>query len=150
MVPPNNTYLDSSWSSPDFVHTQISWYSYQRGVLHGSKEKRRRFSREFKLEAIRMVLESGRKQVDIAGELGINPEVLYRWTREHRLDPKQSFPGNGTLKERDRPVEQLHRENRTSSRARDEVPTDRRPRKKLFQGERPNRPSWRRALIRQR
>ena len=77
----------------------------------GSKEKRRRFSREFKLEAVRMVLESGRKQVDIARELGINPEVLYRWTREHRLDPKQSFPGNGTLKERDRQVEQLQREN---------------------------------------
>lgn len=77
----------------------------------GSKEKRRRFSLEFKLEAIRMVLDSGRKQIDIARELGINPEVLYRWTREHRLDPKQSFPGNGNLKERDRQVEQLQREN---------------------------------------
>src|ERR1041384_1193606 len=75
-----------------------------------SKEKRRRFSREFKLEAVRMVLESGRKQVDIARELGINPEVLYRWTRKHRLDPRESFPGNGKLKERDKQVEQLQRE----------------------------------------
>ena len=76
----------------------------------GSKEKRRRFSREFKLEAVWMALESGRKQVDIARELGISPEVLYRWTREHRLDPKESFPGNGRLKERDKQVEQLQRE----------------------------------------
>lgn len=76
----------------------------------GAKRGRRRFSREFKLEAMRMVLEGGRKQVDVARELGINPEVVYRWTREHRLDPKQSFPGNGNLKERDRQVEQLQRE----------------------------------------
>jgi len=78
--------------------------------LEGSKEKRRRFSREVKLESVRMVLERGRKQIDIARGLGINPEVLYRWTREQRLDPKQSFPGNVNLKERDRQVEQLQRE----------------------------------------
>ena len=77
----------------------------------GAKRERRRFSKEFKLEAVRMVLVDGRKQVDVARELGINKEVLYRWTREHRMDPKQSFPGNGTLKERDRQVEQLQREN---------------------------------------
>lgn len=77
----------------------------------GSKRERRRFSKEFKVEAVRMVLVAGRKQVDVARELGINAEVLYRWTREHRADPKQSFPGNGALKERDRQVEQLQREN---------------------------------------
>lgn len=77
----------------------------------GARQKRRRFSREFKLEAIRMVLEGGRKQVEVAQELGISPEVVYRWTREYRSDPKQSFPGNGNLKERDRLVEQLQREN---------------------------------------
>src|SRR5262245_18588540 len=76
----------------------------------GAKEKRRQFSREFKLEAIRMVVEGGRKQVEVARELGIHPEALYRWTREFRADPKQSFPGNGSLKERDLQVEQLHRE----------------------------------------
>jgi len=75
----------------------------------GAKQ-RRRFSREFKLEAIRMVVEGGRKQVEVARELGIHPEALYRWTREFRADPKQSFPGNGSLKERDRQVEQLQRE----------------------------------------
>src|SRR5262245_6215585 len=75
----------------------------------GAKQ-RRRFSREFKLEASRMVVEGGRKQGEVASELGIHPEALYRWTREFRADPKQSFPGNGSLKERDRQVEQLQRE----------------------------------------
>ena len=77
----------------------------------GGKRGRRRFSREFKLEAIRMVREGGRSKVEVAGELGIHPEMLYRWVREVRMDPKQSFPGNGNLKERDRLVEQLQREN---------------------------------------
>lgn len=73
----------------------------------GAKGKRRRFSREFKVEAVRMVLEGGRRQVDVARELGIHAEVSYRWMREFRTDPGQSFPGQGNLKERDRQIEQL-------------------------------------------
>ncbi len=76
-----------------------------------AKRTRRRFSREFKLEAIRMALESSRSQVEVARELGINAKVLYRGTREQHADPKQVFLGNGTLEERDRQVEQLQRDN---------------------------------------
>ena len=39
------------------------------------------------------------------------PETLYRWKKEHFADPTQSFPGNGNLKDRDKEVEQLKREN---------------------------------------
>ena len=42
-------------------------------------EKRRRFSREFKLEAVRQALAGDRTQVQIAQELGIKKETLYRW-----------------------------------------------------------------------
>ncbi len=77
----------------------------------GAKRKRRRFSREFKLEAVRHALENGHSQVEVAGELGINAKLLYRWTRDRRLDPKQAFPGQGNLKERDRQVDQMQREN---------------------------------------
>jgi transposase len=72
---------------------------------------RRRFTREFKLEALRQVVESRRSQAEVARELGVNPETLYRWTREFRQDPSQSFPGNGQSKERDEEVEQLQRDN---------------------------------------
>ena len=77
----------------------------------GRKRERRRFSREFKLEAVRVVRESDRNQNDIARELGIRPELLYRWTRLHRQDPRESFPGHGNLKERDRQLDQVQREN---------------------------------------
>ena len=73
--------------------------------------KRRRFSREFKLEALRQVLEEGRPALRVAEELGMAPETLYRWKKEHFADPTQSFPGNGNLKDRDKEVEQLKREN---------------------------------------
>jgi transposase len=73
-------------------------------------EQRRRFSREFKLEAVRQALEGGRAQVEVAEELGVKKESLYRWVREFKQDPEQSFPGNGSLKDRDKEVEDLRRQ----------------------------------------
>jgi len=72
---------------------------------------RRRFTREFKLEALRQVVDSGRPQAEIARELGLNPETLYRWSREIRQDGVEAFPGNGQLKDSDKEVEQLRRDN---------------------------------------
>ena len=42
------------------------------------KDTRRRFSREFKLEAVRQ-LASGRRQADVARELGVDAQVIRRW-----------------------------------------------------------------------
>jgi transposase len=73
--------------------------------------KRRRFTREYKVEAVRLALAGTKSQKDVAKDLNINPETLYRWVAEFRKDPSQSFPGNGEMKDRDREVEQLRREN---------------------------------------
>ena len=73
-------------------------------------KQRRRFSREFKVDAVRMALAKEKPQNVVARDLGINPETLYRWVHEFRNDPSQSFPGNGQMKEREREVEQLRRE----------------------------------------
>jgi transposase len=70
---------------------------------------RRRYPREFKLEALRQVLEEGRTQREVAQELGISQETLHRWKVEHEADPEQSFPGNGNRKERDRELDELRR-----------------------------------------
>ena len=77
----------------------------------GENQARRRFTREFKREAVRQVVGEGRMQKQVAGELGLNSNVLSRWIKEFRSDPQQSFPGNGTLKLRDKELEQLRREN---------------------------------------
>ena len=77
----------------------------------GERAARRRFTREFKLEAVRLVVEGGRSQKAVSDELGINPNLLGRWIKQIRDDPEQAFPGHGKLKERDKEVEDLRREN---------------------------------------
>ena len=77
----------------------------------GEKRTRRRFTREFKQEAVRQVVHEGRTHKQVAEELGLNLNVLGRWVKEFRADPKQSFPGQGNLKARDKELEGLRREN---------------------------------------
>ncbi len=77
----------------------------------GEKRARRRFTKEFKLEAVRQVVGEGRTQKQVAGELGLNANLLGRWIKQQRSDPEQSFPGNGNLKARDKEIEDLRREN---------------------------------------
>jgi transposase len=59
------------------------------------QKKRRVFPREFKLEAVRLVLEKDMTAAQVARDLGINPELLYRWKREFKDDPAFAFPGHG-------------------------------------------------------
>ena len=77
----------------------------------GERAIRRRFTREFKLEAVRQVVGEGRSQKAVAEELGINANLLGRWVKQLRVDPEQAFPGHGKLKERDKELEDLRREN---------------------------------------
>ncbi len=74
------------------------------------EQTRRRFTREFKLEAVRQVMHEDRTQKQVAEELGLNANLLGRWVKQHRVDPSQSFPGNGNLKARDKEVEDLRRQ----------------------------------------
>lgn len=74
-------------------------------------KQRRRFTREYKVEAVRLALSGTKPQKDVARDLNLNPETLYRWVAEFRKDSEQSFPGNGQMKDRDREIEQLRREN---------------------------------------
>ena len=73
-------------------------------------KKRRRFDRAFKVEAVRAALRGDRPQNEVARDLGLHKETLYRWVHEFREDASQSFPGNGRVKDRDRELEELRRE----------------------------------------
>ena len=54
----------------------------------------RRFTREFKLAAVRR-LEEGVSIAEVARGLEVNPNVLHRWRREFRQGTGNAFPGNG-------------------------------------------------------
>lgn len=45
-------------------------------------ERRRRFSEEFKREAVRLAFESGRRISDVSRELEVRPDMLRRWRRQ--------------------------------------------------------------------
>ena len=61
--------------------------------------QRRRFSVEYKREAVAMLESPGVSVSQIAEELGIGATVLGRWRRELRREPEQAFPGHGRPRE---------------------------------------------------
>ncbi len=70
---------------------------------------RRSFSREFKLEAVRMVTEGGHSLAQVARDVDIRPDMLRRWRRQFEQDPEQAFPGVGQRRARDEEMWQLRR-----------------------------------------
>jgi len=81
--------------------------------------RRRRFDKQFKLDALRMVQESDRPIASIARDLGIHPNVLYRWREQLLADPDHAFPGKGKLKPEDEELRKLRRENEILKEERD-------------------------------
>ncbi len=71
---------------------------------------RRQFSREFKLEAIRLVKERGVAVAQASRDLDIGENVLRRWIKEAGADPGQAFPGQGQLKPEQLEIDRLRRE----------------------------------------
>ena len=58
---------------------------------------RKKYSKEFKLDAVSLVLEQGYSRTEAARNLDINTHMLGRWVKEHREDDGQAFRGNGKL-----------------------------------------------------
>ena len=56
-------------------------------------DTRRKFSREFKLEAVKMVKDRGVALRQVARDLDLNENMLRRWIRESSEDPQDAFPG---------------------------------------------------------
>ncbi len=78
---------------------------------------RRKFSAEYKREAVAMLNAPGVTVSQIAAELGIGANVLGRWRREFRRQPQQAFVGNG--RSRDEELSQLRRELARGTKERD-------------------------------
>lgn len=72
--------------------------------------KRQVFSREFKLEAVKLVTERGMTCAQAARDLGIGQNVISRWVREAKADKTHAFPGRGQMKPDDAEVARLKRE----------------------------------------
>ena len=60
--------------------------------------ERRTYSQEFKLEAVQLSYDSDISVSQVAENLGIRPELLYRWRSEQRREGNDAFPDKGKSK----------------------------------------------------
>ncbi len=58
---------------------------------------RRMFSREFKIEAVKQVVEKDRSMASVARGLGTNPNLVAQWKTELEASEDASFQGNGKM-----------------------------------------------------
>ena len=72
--------------------------------------ERRKFTREFKLEAVKLIKERGVSAAQAARDLDVHENVLRKWVKEASSDPVQAFPGHGQMKPEQQEIERLRRE----------------------------------------
>ena len=72
--------------------------------------QRRRFGREFKIEAVRLVRERGVSVAQAARDLDIHENVLRKWVKDFSADPAQAFPEHGQMKPEQLEIERLRSE----------------------------------------
>ena len=70
--------------------------------------KRRRFSREFKLQIVREI-EAGKPPAQAAREYQIHPTLILRWRQEHLRYAERAFTGNGRLHRDEARIAELER-----------------------------------------
>jgi len=71
---------------------------------------RRRFNREFKVEAVRLVKDRSVSVAQAARDLDVHENVLRKWVKEFGNDPAHAFPGRGQMKPEQQEIERLRRE----------------------------------------
>ena len=57
----------------------------------------KKYSKEFKIDAISLVTEQNYTQTEAANSLGITPKLISRWIKEYKSDEEHAFRGNGKL-----------------------------------------------------
>jgi transposase len=77
------------------------------GVM--ARRKRRAFTREFKAETVRLVIEGGRSIVDVARDLDLTESALRQWVHQAQVDRGEGKPGELTSAEREE-LQRLRRE----------------------------------------
>jgi transposase len=72
--------------------------------------ERRKFTREFKLEAVRLIKDRGVSYVQASQDLGVHTSQLRSWVKAFADDPQYAFPGPGQMKPEQLEIARLKRE----------------------------------------
>jgi len=73
-------------------------------------DKRKTYDNEFKLSAVKMIVEDGMSVSRISKDLGVNENSLYKWKRDYLTDQQNAFPGKGRMKPEDEKLRKLKKE----------------------------------------
>lgn len=76
------------------------------------KKKRRKYTREFKIEAVGLVTKQRYSVREAAESLGVSSNSLRMWKKAFEQEGNNAFPGNGKLSPADDEVRRLIEENR--------------------------------------
>jgi transposase len=95
----------SLWAAPGSEDTKLGVLWSRRCVM-----ERRQFTREFKLEAVRLIKQRGVSYAQASKDLGIHPTQLRSWVKQLADDPQHAFPGHGQMKPEQLEIAQLKRE----------------------------------------
>jgi transposase len=100
------------WSLPHFVDKEKSQYlaEFKRRTGMEADKKRKRYDREFKINAVKLVLNDGCSVAEVARELGIDANTLHKWRREFAEEGSDAFPGKGRLSVQEEELRRLRRE----------------------------------------
>ena len=72
--------------------------------------ERRKSTREFKLEAVKLIRERGVGYAQATQDFGVHQTVLRNWVKDFAGDPQYSFPGHGHQKSEQAEIARLKRE----------------------------------------
>ncbi len=73
---------------------------------------RKKYTTEFKRDAVRLVTEQGYNHSEAARNLGIDRGMIGRWVKEYKADESEAFRGNGKVTAEQEELRRLREENR--------------------------------------
>src|SRR4051812_17755665 len=87
--------LGRNWTSPRMVDTELrgGYNLLRRSIM---ARVRRTYTREFKIEAVKLITEQGYSVAEAARSLGLHENLLRSWKQAFHDQGEQAFPGQGT------------------------------------------------------
>jgi len=74
------------------------------------KKESRHFTREFKRNAVALLIDKGMPAGKVAQELDVHPNLLHQWKRKFLAEGKGAFVGKGNLTTEDAELRRMQRE----------------------------------------
>jgi len=82
-------------------------------------KRHKTYTREFKVEAVRLVKSSGKPMSQVARDLGVSDSALSRWCQQLAQQGEQAFPGSGHQTAQEEEIRRLKRELEVTRQERD-------------------------------